>query len=736
MGPSKDPLKRPRGSIQNEDSSRDEVTLKLSDDQDLPSSKRPRTDAKRSLFVRSLPPSASNESLTEFFSQHFPVKHATVVLDRTTKAPRGFGFVTLADPEDAIEAQKKLDKELWDGRRIRIEIAEPRHRDGDKPEGSNMSPSNERKQNRPPRSEPVRKSTKLIIRNLPWSIKTSDQLAALFRSFGKIMYADLPNKNGKLSGFGFVTIRGVPNSQKAMDSINGKVIDGRTLAVDWAVDKDMWEQQRDAQDEEEAGSNDDLSQSQNELNANEVTPCKDSQTALDTDLEDFMKNHMQNMEDEDMDENENIEDDDPSDLDHKEKKQFTQESKRETDNSSTVFVRNLPYSTTDEVLKSQFTRFGAVRYARVVMDRATDRPAGTGFVCFFNADDSLKCIKGSPQPKQDVKSIRKSILQDENADPNGQYTLDGRVLQVSQAVTKEEASKLAADGQIRQKAKDKRNLFLLSEGTIDSRSPLYSKLAPTEIKMREKSAAQRRKMVQDNPSLHVSLTRLAIRNIPRSVTSKQLKALAREACVKFAVDVREGQRQPLSKEETVRGAKESKEAEHRRKEKKQGIVRQAKVVFETKEGSKIPEESGAGKSRGYGFIEYSSHRWALMGLRWLNGYQLQNEQGKKQRLIVEFAIENAQVVARRNANEDKLRRSQAQSTTGGQNDTSERALIKNLTLSPKSTARYKGRSGTTTTPEVTRDGAGESGSREDLKQKLIARKRLMRKKKAAARGKA
>ena len=53
-----------------------------------------------------------------------------------------------------------------------------------------------------------------------------------------------------------------------------------------------------------------------------------------------------------------------------------------------------------------------------------------------------------------------------------------------------------------------------------------------------------------------------------------------------------------------------------------GVVKQAKVVFETKEGSKIAEADGAGRSRGYGFIEYHTHRSALMGLRWLNGREV------------------------------------------------------------------------------------------------------------------
>jgi len=120
-------------------------------------------------------------------------------------------------------------------------------------------------------------------------------------------------------------------------------------------------------------------------------------------------------------------------------------------------------------------------------------------------------------------------------------------------------------------------------------------------------------------------------------------------------------------------------AEKGRKKAGKGIVKQAKVVFEGREGKKVNETEGAGRSRGYGFIEYYTHRAALMGLRWMNGhavgYKVEAEKTKKgkvrarqsqeqvreemedrkKRLIVEFAIENAQVVHRRFEREKKSR---------------------------------------------------------------------------------
>ena len=86
-------------------------------------------DNKRSLFVRSLPASVTKERLTEHFSQSYPLKHATVVLDSQTKVSRGFGFVTFTDAEDAKQALAKFDKSELDGRKIRVEPAEARLRE-------------------------------------------------------------------------------------------------------------------------------------------------------------------------------------------------------------------------------------------------------------------------------------------------------------------------------------------------------------------------------------------------------------------------------------------------------------------------------------------------------------------------------------------------------------------------------------------------------------------------------
>jgi len=57
-----------------------------------------------------------------------------------------------------------------------------------------------------------------------------------------------------------------------------------------------------------------------------------------------------------------------------------------------IYVGNLPYSTTDEELKTQFAPFGQVDDARVVIDRDTGRSRGFGFVDMPDRDEAGAAI--------------------------------------------------------------------------------------------------------------------------------------------------------------------------------------------------------------------------------------------------------------------------------------------------------------------------------------------------------
>ncbi|KAL4899139.1 hypothetical protein BDW74DRAFT_118754 [Aspergillus multicolor] len=696
-----------------------------------PSNTTPQEDAaskpRRELFIRSLPASATTENLAEHFSQSYVIKHAVVVIDPATKQSKGYGFVTFADVEDAKAALEELNGSTFQGKKIKVEYAQPRQRVVDEAGGKSVpsAAALERKKQR----EQQRADTqppKLIVRNLPWSIKTPDDLALHFRSFGKVKYVTLPKKGTQLAGFGFVVLRGKKNAEKALEAVNGKEVDGRTLAVDWAVEKEVWETQQKEEEEAEPEVKEESSD----------VDMEDGGVGLDNgELDDDLS--------EDEDEDDEIKDEDDEDEDEEK-----QEEKEDERNACTIFIRNLPFTCDDESLYDHFTQFGPLRYARIVVDPETERPRGTGFVCFWKPENAQTCVQEAPKHQDPLAAekekgkkgtiIKQSVLQNENADPTGRYTIDGRVLQISRAVSKSRATQLQEEGVSKRLVRDtdKRRLYLLNEGTISPNSSLYQNLSPSEIKMREDSFKQRQNFIRKNPSLHFSLTRLSVRNIPRHITSKDLKQLAREGIVGFAKDAKEGKRQPLSREEMDRASDEMREAEKLRKKKGVGVVRQAKIVFEGRDGSKVTEDSGAGRSRGYGFIEYYTHRHALMGLRWLNGHAIsppknvsEDLKDRKKRLIVEFAIENAQVVKRRSEQQERVRNFKKKDQQDGEETPQKGNARKNDKRNDKKNDRDSDSKGKKRKRSESSDKGQDTEEQNKLakRNRIIAKKRMQRK---------
>lgn len=63
-----------------------------------------------------------------------------------------------------------------------------------------------------------------------------------------------------------------------------------------------------------------------------------------------------------------------------------------------LYVGNLPYSVRDESLRAAFEQYGAIASATVIMDRASGRSKGFGFVEFENdadADAAVAAMNGT-----------------------------------------------------------------------------------------------------------------------------------------------------------------------------------------------------------------------------------------------------------------------------------------------------------------------------------------------------
>ncbi|KIJ52673.1 hypothetical protein M422DRAFT_223344 [Sphaerobolus stellatus SS14] len=566
------------------------------------------------------------------------------------------------------------------------------------------------------------RGNRLIVRNLPWNA-TEDVLRRLFLPYGPIHSIDLPvskptEEGGKprAKGFGFVWMMNKKDAEAAIEGANGTTLNGskegdseakekareRVIAVDWALSKDKWEEEKE------------------KIMGDEVEKPSDSGSEAGSSSESGSENSDE--EEESDDDNVGVHEDSDSDgSDEDEDSEFERSDEDEAaerpqlpppETGNTVFIRNLPFDATEDELRTLFRTFGPLRYARITMDPASGRSRGTGFACFWNKEDADKAIQqaellkletgGLPveaATKKNPFKISSILMPDPTSSLAQSLVLHGRTLDVTRAVTREEAARLREVGEKQRQKQDKRNMYLMREGVIFPNSPAAATLTETEVEKRVQAFNTRRTLMRSNPSLFISKTRLSVRQLPVFATERTLKRLALHAVRAFEEDVKKGLRQALTADELHEDDDEDDNKmdvdgqNPKKRKRKQGeratAVRQAKIV---RLGDRVDPIIGKGRSKGYGFLELMEHANALRVLRWANNNpdveglmkgwwkdelqdllkklddgkkkteeeetrikrikdrikELEGEKTKKGRpLVLEFSIENIQVVRRR-----------------------------------------------------------------------------------------
>ncbi|KAI0674270.1 hypothetical protein C8Q78DRAFT_1067357 [Trametes maxima] len=576
-----------------------------------------------------------------------------------------------------------------------------------------------------------------------------------------------PSKSrGRSKGFAFVWFLGRKDAEKAMEKCNGMTVEAgmaetlvsdkqkkkkqrreekkrkaeaglgteeavdddedeqegrgrqRVIAVDWALSKDKWEAEK-AKLEAEHEEDEDVDMGE----GSESQGSDDSNDSDEGSGESGSEDEQLGVHEDESDEGDSQvghDDSDEDDSDVEEK--LTKPSLPAPEVGTTLFVRNVPFEATEDELRTLFRAFGPLRYARITMDAATGRSRGTGFACFWNKEDADKAIEQSEilraetvgnapaTAKKNPFKMPSLLTPDPSASIAQNLVLHGRTLDVSRAVTRDEATRLKEIGERQREKADKRNLYLLREGIILPNTPAAELLPPTEVEKRTQSFNARRALLRSNPSLFVSRTRLSVRQLPLFVTERMLKRLAIHAMRAFETEVKESKREPLTVDELteptpadadnerdgdvkMETAEGDKNKGHKGKGKggktgrPTGVI-QAKIV---RQQDRVDPVTGKGRSRGYGFVELAQHADALRVLRWANnnlavgrlfeewwraeledhikaekskGQDKRDEQRIKRireelekgvppkskgTLIVEFSIENIQVVQRRAA---------------------------------------------------------------------------------------
>ncbi|KAG2151570.1 uncharacterized protein EDB93DRAFT_1103019 [Suillus bovinus] len=606
------------------------------------------------LFVSNLPYDATSTDLQTTFSDLAPVRYAFVVSKNGTGESKGFGYVSFSIKEDAQTAFDTASTEGIEinGRKLRVKWADKKMDKG-KFESSKERVGKDKKQ------EPKNQKTKSQRKAKKPEVKKQEVVKQEAKKHRQEV-------------------------QKQEERAKLQDVDESDAESDDAEEGDV--KMADAEGED-----------------------SEAELSDDEDEEEQLGLHEDEHNNEDGDEDEDIEDDDEKEASVEHHRRPMKPQLPQTDTGTTLFVRNIPFIATEDELRTLFRAFGPLRYARITVEPGTERSRGTGFVCYWNKEVADKVIEqseilraetmGSQQPTKNPFTLPSILTPDPSSGIAKSLVLHGRTLDVVRAVTRDQAGKLKDEGEKRREKADKRNLYLLREGVILPNTPAASTISPIELEKRTNSFTARRTMLRTNPSLYVSKTRLSVRQIPLFVTERTLKRLALHALRTFKDEVKKGERTDLTPDELEEqeSTKESDEpgdsstkpkAGKRSQGSKSKGVQQAKIV---RQHERIDSVTGKGRSKGYGFIEMPRHADALRVLRWANnnpavapllstwwkeelGDLIKLEKGKKDpdearlkrlkdelegqvkipkgTLVVEFSIENVQVVQRR-ANQNK-----------------------------------------------------------------------------------
>src|SRR4051812_33864760 len=84
------------------------------------------------LFVGGLTYAKKSQDLQAMFEQFGQVQSAQVIVDKYSNQSKGFGFVEMANDDEAQAAIKALDGSNQDGRTLGVSVAKPRE---DRPRG-------------------------------------------------------------------------------------------------------------------------------------------------------------------------------------------------------------------------------------------------------------------------------------------------------------------------------------------------------------------------------------------------------------------------------------------------------------------------------------------------------------------------------------------------------------------------------------------------------------------------
>ncbi len=339
-----------------------------------------------SLYVGDLEFNVGDSQLYELFSQIGPVVSVRVCRDLSTRRSLGYGYVNYGNPQDAARALDVLNFTPLNGKPIRIMYS---HRD----------PS-------------IRKSGSgnIFIKNLDKAIDHK-ALHDTFSAFGNILSCKVAtDASGMSKGYGFVQFDGEEAAQKAIDKLNGMLLNDKQVFVGHFVRK----QERDSTINKEKFNNvfvKNLSEGMTEEDLKrifgEFGPITSVVVMRDGDGKSKCFGFV-NFENAD-DAARSVEALNGQKFDDKEwyvgkaqkkseremelKNRFEQNMKEAVDKfqGANLYIKNLDDSIGDDKLKELFAQFGTITSCKVMRD-PNGLSRGSGFVAFSSPEEASRAL--------------------------------------------------------------------------------------------------------------------------------------------------------------------------------------------------------------------------------------------------------------------------------------------------------------------------------------------------------
>lgn len=168
----------------------------------------------------------SPEGLKEYFGTFGEVASCTVMRDPATGQSRGFGFLTMVDPENVTKVLNQADHHL-DGKKIDPKRAVSRSEQAQQQQSASSSSSS----SLPERSE------KIFVGGISSDVD-QDEFRAFFERFGAVAEATLmvDRESGRPRGFGFITFEEASAVERALEATD-LVIKDKQVEIKRAMPK-------------------------------------------------------------------------------------------------------------------------------------------------------------------------------------------------------------------------------------------------------------------------------------------------------------------------------------------------------------------------------------------------------------------------------------------------------------------------------------------------------------------